>query len=58
MNNFDKRFRKRQKQFDKDFKRIRTFAMVWSAFCFVLGMALLSGAIWVIYRLLLHFGIL
>ena len=35
-----------------------TFFKAWFAFCLLLGLSLLAGAIYVIYLLLTHFGVI
>jgi len=46
------------KNFDKKFNRIWTFAWIWIIFCMVLALALLGGLGFVVYKLLVHFGVL
>lgn len=46
------------KRFDKQFDKAQKFAKVWFAFVALLALALLSGVVFVIYRLMLHLGIM
>ena len=55
---FEKRFQERRDRFDRDFDRMRKFAYVAFAFNLLLALAILSGIVFVVYKVLAHFGIL
>lgn len=55
---FEKRFQQRRDKFDKDFERMQKFAYVAFAFNLLIALAILSGIIFVVYKVLIHFGIL
>lgn len=55
---FDARFAAQRADFDRSFKRTQKFAVAWFLFVATVGLALLSGAVFVVYKVLQHFGIL
>lgn len=57
MNDFDKRFKKMSDDFDRDFNRTRKLAIVAFIINAVIALALIGFAIWVVVRLLQHFGV-
>ena len=44
--------------FDKDFARAQKFAYAWFIFVALLSLALLSGLVFVVYKVLVFFGIM
>ncbi len=42
---------------DKKFRRMERNAMLWMSFCGLITVACLGFAGWVIFRLLVHFGV-
>lgn len=58
MGNFNQRFEKQQQEFDKQFARAQKTAIVVSIIAIVVGSSLLCGFIFVVYKVLVHFGIL
>lgn len=55
---FSKDWDKFDDEFDKQFDKAKKFAIGWFIFVAFLAIALLSGLVFVIYRLMLYFGIL
>jgi len=51
------RFNKEFDKFDRDAKRIFRTAATLSVFWFLVGIAILSGVVYTIYRVLAHYGI-
>ena len=51
---FDKKF----EDFDKKFERVQKFAVGWFIFVALLALSLLGGGVYVVIRILQHFGIL
>lgn len=57
MNDFDKRFKKMNDDFDRDFDRTKKLAIVAFVFNLVIVLGLISFGIWVVVQLLQHFGV-
>lgn len=58
MNDFNKRFEQRQREFDCDWQRARKWYWVGSVTMAILGMALTGFFIWVIVMLMRYFGVI
>ncbi len=58
MNDFDNRFKARRDRFDKDFDRMQKMAYVVFFVNLFIAIALISGVVFVVYKILAHFGIL
>ena len=57
MNDFDKRFKKMNDDFDRDFDSTKKLAIVAFVFNLVIVLGLISFGIWVVVQLLQHFGV-
>lgn len=44
--------------FDRSFNRMRRFAIGWFIFCAVAGVSLLGFGLWVVVKVLGHFGVI
>ena len=57
MNDFDKRFKKRQEQFDRDFETTKRLAYVSCVVSAIGALLIISGVAFTVYKILAHFGI-
>lgn len=55
---FDKRFEKHSKEFDRDFKRMKIFNLIFGIIALIGSLLLISFGIWVIIMLMRFFGVI
>lgn len=53
-----KDFNKKRDDFDKDFSRMQTFMYAWFVFVALVAVGVLAGIVFVVYRLMVTFGIM
>jgi hypothetical protein len=58
MNDFDKRFEERSKEFDRDFRNMEKVALFWGALSIIISMALIGFGIWAVVMLFRFFGVI
>jgi len=57
MNDFDKRFKKQSKEFDRDFARTKRTISALIFGSLVIGLGLVGFVIWIVIMLLRFFGV-
>lgn len=55
---FDKRFEKNSKEFDRDFKRIKIFNLIFGAIALIGSVSLTIFGVWIVIMLMRFFGVL
>lgn len=58
MRDFDRRFKERQDEFDRDFDRMKGFGVAAFVVNVVIGLGLLGFGVWVVIVLLQYFGVI
>lgn len=58
MEDFDKRFRKRQAEFDRDWERARKYAWVGAVVTGIIGLSLTGFFVWIIVMLMRYLGVI
>lgn len=58
MTDFDKRFRKHQDEFDRDWERARKWAWISSVLIGLFILSITGFIVWVIIMVMRHFGII
>lgn len=58
MNDFETRFTKRQKNFDRDFSRMKKWGIATSIVSLVVGLGLIGFVIWIVIMVMRFFGVI
>ena len=58
MRDFDERFEKRQKEFDRDWKQAKKWFWVGGAISFTFGLLVTGFSVWVIIMVMRYFGVI